>query len=551
MSCLLKLAQSWVLGALALTTLARGQAATQPTFNWTSIPGSTNLSWVDCYTAPLQCTRLNVPFNYSDTSAGEATLALIRVPSTLNGTADYRGPVLFNPGGPGVSGVDFVVQLGSLIAQAIGPQFDLVSFDPRGIENSVPPVSFFLSDAERQAFDLGPGATDATATPDALPRQWAHFQVFGHLAHDRQADFLPHVTTDNVARDMMTIVQAHGQENIRYWGISYGSVLGATFASMFPDKIERIIIDGVLDMEGYYKTDWALELLDTDKVFQAFIDGCFKAGPGACAFYDKSTDAIEKNISDLFKKVHAQPIPAYAPSLPMYGYVDHAVLKNAFFSAFYTPFSSFAPLAQGLAELQQGNGSTLFQIATPHTSEVVSAVACGDGEAVTDDPAALQKYFSANKHISKFFSEVVGIRTMCSGWPFHPNNFKGPIGGNTSFPMMLIGNTADPVTPVALAMKTSKSFPGSVVLTQDSPGHTSFTSPSECTLGHVQQYFVNGTLPPAGTVCPVTAPLFPPPSNASNATAPTRREVTASTPLGDLAEELRVSYAKVSRRWLL
>ena len=125
------------------------------------------------------------------------------------------------------------------------------------------------------------------------------------------------------------------------------------------------------------------------------------------------------------------------------------------------------------------------------------------------------------------------------------------------------------------AMKTSKSFPGSVVLTQDSPGvrilclliplesnlsrinllhnlqHTSFTSPSECTLGHVQQYFVNGTLPPAGTVCPVTAPLFPPPSNASNATAPTRREVTASTPLSDLAEELRVSYAKVARRWLL
>ncbi|KAF9473631.1 hypothetical protein BDN70DRAFT_997551 [Pholiota conissans] len=83
--------------------------------------------------------------------------------------------------------------------------------------------------------------------------------------------------------------------------------------------------------------------------------------------------------------------------------------------------------------------------------------------------------------------------------------------GNTSFPLLIIGNTADPVTPIAGAIKTSGSFPGSVVLTQDSLGHTSFAAPSNCTLAYVQQYFQNGKLPSPGVICPVTVPLFPGP----------------------------------------
>ncbi|KAF8896781.1 hypothetical protein CPB84DRAFT_1848139 [Gymnopilus junonius] len=362
MSAYLKKIQSAVLSAFSLLFLSEFHVLAQANFNWTSISGSSNLSWVDCYSPPIQCTRLNVPFNYSDPSAEEATLALIRIPSTLNGTADYRGPVLFNPGGPGSSGVDFIVQTGTLVAAAIGQEFDLVS-----ISNSVPLISFFETDAERAAFDLSSEATDSTAAPGILPSQWAHFQIFGHLAQDRDtAGFLPHVTTDNVARDMLTIVEAHGETMLKYWGISYGTVLGATFASMFPDKVERLIIDGVLDMEGYFATDWSTQLLDTDKLLQEFIN------------------AISKNIDALYQQVLAQPAVAYSPSEPQYGTVDHTTLKNAIFSSFYTPFSSFAPLAQGLADLKSGNGSVLFQLSFPHVSEVVAAVACGDGQAVTE-----------------------------------------------------------------------------------------------------------------------------------------------------------------------
>ncbi|KAF8956647.1 alpha/beta-hydrolase [Flammula alnicola] len=512
-----------LIGALSIIVWSSSRVLAQGNFDWGSIVASDNLTWVSCYTPPLQCSRLNAPMNYSDPTAGSFSLALIRIPSSLNGTAGYRGPVLFNPGGPGGSGVQAIVEMGAQLSAAIGPEFDVLSFDPRGVANSTPAISFFLTDAERAAFDFGPNSEDATATPDALPRQWANFQVLGHLAQDRDNGSLAHVTTDNVARDMLRIVEAHGETQLKYWGTSYGSVLGATFAAMFPDKVERLIIDGVLDMEGYYNTDWANEVLDTDKVLQGFFDGCFQAGPSACAFYANSSAAISRNLDALYNQVLAQPVPAYASSLPEYGVVDHATLKNAISSSFYTPYNSFATLAQGLADLQNGNGSVLFQLSSPYVSEDVAAIACGDGKQVTDDADALKAYAQSISNISSFSSIVAGIRTLCSGWRIHPDNFKGPIMGNTSFPLLIIGNTADPVTPLVGAKKTAQQFPGSVVLTQDSFGHTSFAAPSECTIGHVQQYFQNGTLPAAGTVCPVTAALFPAPSTVTSRAPAQRR----------------------------
>ncbi|KDR86162.1 hypothetical protein GALMADRAFT_132746 [Galerina marginata CBS 339.88] len=546
-----------VVVALHFILMSRSQVYAKTDFEGSALDAS-NLSWTSCYSSPLQCSRLTAPLNYSNPNAGSISLALIRIPSPLSGTPSYRGPILFNPGGPGGSGVQGIAAFGAQIATAVGPEFDVVSFDPRGVGNSTPSISFFNSDIERAAFDFGPNQVDAAATPDALPRQWAHFQVLGRLAQDRDNGILAHVTTDNVARDMLHIVEALGQTKLKYWGISYGSVLGATFASLFPDKVDRLIIDGlsihyrydldsdnmlgVLDMEGYYSSNWANEVLDTDKVLQAFFDGCFKAGPKACAFYDKSPAAISHNLDALYKKVIAQPIVAYSPSLPTYGIIDYATLKNAVFSSFYSPYNTFAPLAQGLSDLRNGNGSLLLQLSLPHANEVITAIACGDAIKITDDAAGLQKYTESISNISSFSSLIVATRILCSGWRIHPNNFRGPIKGNTSFPLLLIGNTADPVAPLSNAIKTSKSFPGSVVLTQDSPGHTSFSIPSECTIGYIKGYFQNGTLPTAGTVCSVAGDLFP---LASTSTA--RNTVQPRGSVQDVINALRISYGDASR----
>ncbi|KAJ3506934.1 hypothetical protein NLJ89_g6589 [Agrocybe chaxingu] len=492
-----------------------------PTFDWDSIAPSTTLNWITCYSEATQCTRLSVPVNYSDPSAGDATIALVRIPSPLGlaGSPSYRGPVLINPGGPGGSGVEYVLSpIGSDIASVIGEEFDLVGFDPRGVANSTPRIlSIFNNDVERVEFGLGydDWNMEVSSLP-TLPGRWARMQVFGRLAQGRDNGFLSHVTTDNVARDMMSIVSAHGREKLQYWGFSYGTVLGATFATLFPDNIERAILDGVLDLDGYYATEWINNIVDADKALQTFFAGCAAAGPDSCAFHSPQPSAIKQRLDALYKRVLRQPAPAYSPSFPQYGVLDYALLKSTIFIALYAPYQTFPTLAQALKLLEDGDASLLYQLAIPRGGETPAAVECADGKPVSDSPATLAEYAKQASLKSSFGSQAASVRLLCSGWKIHPNSFKGPITANTSHPLLIIGNTADPITPLAAAKQAVKAFPGSVLLTQDTPGHTSVAAPSECTYRHVRNYFLNGTLPIAGTICNVTTPLFPPRSTNGN-----------------------------------
>ncbi|CAA7269867.1 unnamed protein product [Cyclocybe aegerita] len=490
-------------------------------FDWDSIAPSTTLNWVSCYSEATQCTRLSVPFNYSDPGAGSAAIALLRIPSPLGlaGSPSYRGPVLINPGGPGGSGVEYALSsVGSDIASVIGEEFDVIGFDPRGVANSTPRIlSIFNSDVERAEFGLGYNDWDMEVSSlPTLPGRWARMQVFGRLAQGRDNGFLSHVTTDNVARDMMSIVKAHGREKLQYWGFSYGTVLGATFAALFPDNIERAILDGVLYFDGYYATDRINDIVDADKTLQTFFDACAAAGPDSCAFHSPQPSAIKQRLNALYERVLRQPVPAYSSSFPQYGVLDYALLKSTIFSMLYAPYLAFPILAQGLKLLEDGDASLLYQLATPRGGEVTAVVNCADGTPVSDSPAALAEYAKQASMKSSFGSQVAAVRLLCSGWKIHPNSFKGPITANTSYPLLIIGNTLDPITPLAAAKEAVKAFPGSVLLTQDSPGHASVTTPSECTYRHVRNYFLNGTLPIVGTICNVTTPLFPPRSANGN-----------------------------------
>ncbi|KAF9021989.1 alpha/beta-hydrolase [Hymenopellis radicata] len=443
---------------------------------------------------------------------------------------DYRGAVLINPGGPGGSGVIVLQTFGPLAAALIGAQYDIVSFDPRGVGASTPRFEFFLTEAERALWLANPYAystvLNVTNDPLALPRMWANSHVLGQMAKDRDTSgILEYGGTDNVARDMLRITEANGQDMLLYYGVSYGATLGATFASMFPDRVGRMVIDGVPDVQGYYASnDWRNGVLDADRAMQTFFNGCYSAGPNNCAFYASSPSEIESNLNALYASVLGSPVPVYSPSSPAYGVVDYSILRNAVKIALSTPFASFSILAQGLTELAAGNGTIIYEMQLDglpfecssssatylNTWEAQFAVACGDGVEVTDSVADLEEYWKEVSGISTFADTIIWVRVGCSGWKVHrEGRFLGPISGNTSFPLLVIGNTADPVTPLASAKNVSKAFPGSVVLTQDSPGHTSTVATSTCLYSYISACFQNGTLPAEGTVCAVDEELFP------------------------------------------
>ncbi|KAF8181954.1 Alpha/Beta hydrolase protein [Mycena galopus ATCC 62051] len=364
--------------------------------------------------------------------AGTASIAITRYPANCT-ESEYRGPVLVNPGGPGGSGVDFVVASGASLSTIVGEQYDIVGFDPRGVSYSTPTVYFFETDVER-ALWMPPSANiiypalDQSA--DAVAQQWARAQIIGQLAVNRnEKNYIQYMTTDNTARDMLRITEAFGPafDKLQYWGVSYGSVLGSTFAAMFPDKVGRVVIDGVLDMEAWYTANLTRETVDTDKDLESFIDGCAIAGPEACAFYAPSSAEITANLNALYTSIKIQPVPVITPV--SYGVVDYTFLKNFIFQALYQPYEFFVPLAQALADLAKGNATTMYAATeappfececnstTPfhdNEYEAVLAVSCGDATPESDTITELQAFFAAEATLSSFADLWSNWRIVCS-----------------------------------------------------------------------------------------------------------------------------------------
>ncbi|KAK7468330.1 hypothetical protein VKT23_002845 [Stygiomarasmius scandens] len=500
-----------------LTVLHAVVAQNATDFDWTSIEPSTTISWVDCYSG-FQCARFQVPLNYSNPDVGSAAIAIIKLNATMENGMEYGGPIFMNPGGPGGSGVSFVLEAGKFLQEETGNQFDLIGFDPRGVVLSTPSVTVFQSAAESLTWFVQE-SSDLNSTSEALPEYWARYQAFGQAARARDNGILNFVTTGNVARDMLGMAEALGQEKLQYYGASYGTVLGATFATLFPDRIGRMVLDGCVDTEGYFGSDFdaaTSPILDADKAMQTFFDGCHSAGPDACDFYASSPSEIAAKLEAIYASLRSQPIPVFTGDT--FGILTYDILRGVIFTAITAPYTQFKQLATGLAELSNGNGTTIFEMissgnpasAVPALSlEALPAILCSDADPNNATVSELRATMAA---INSTFAGVLVVpgKAVCAGWRVHPDDrFQGPVGANTSNPLLFIGNTADPRTPLASAMKTSSMFPGSTVLVQDSPGHSSLVASSNCTSQHLRNYFATGQLPPEGTVCQVDEELFP------------------------------------------
>ncbi|KAG7094139.1 hypothetical protein E1B28_007751 [Marasmius oreades] len=547
---------------LALTSVAfaaENDTQSWSEASWLQIQPSKDLKWIDCYTG-LQCARLQVPLNYSDPGGETAAIALTRLPANVSSadSTEYLGPILFNPGGPGGSGVDLIVELGAKLQVILGPRFDLVGFDPRGIHRSTPAISFYESTEERLMWNFTPEIELNRSDTMSIAAFVARAQITGSLAAQRDKNVLAHMNTDHTARDMLSINAAYGRDKIQYWGFSYGSILGATFAAMFPDKIHRLAIDGVMDSDAdYYNMRWLGNVLDTDKTLHWFFKACLEEGPEACPFHEPSIEAMENKLNAIYASLIKSPIPVQTSK--SYGLADYPALRTVLYNLFYAP-AAWPAMAQGLQDLSKGNATILYSIFDqprfkcscdttpfPPAPEALVALTCNDGEVVPSGLEEAERHYNeAVSNFGSWASLFAGFRNSCGGWPrsLPKNQFRGPVTAqNTSVPLLIIGNTADPATPIEGARNVTSKFPGSVLLTQDSPGHASINAPSTCTAMHVREYFVNGTLPPEGTVCPMDGFIFK--------KAPASKRGETSREAAEILEALKsIASSRVDRRRL-
>lgn len=275
-------------------------------------------------------------------------------------------------GGPGGSGVDLLLGYRSLPGQIFGEQYNVVSFDPRGVNNSGPSLDCFSGNAEaRLAFSRlhSTGATNVSST--SLEEQYYSSSIYGEWCNNAVETESSHgyfVTTPAVAHDLLTFTEAEAQvagqspSDAKLWGygISYGTIIGSTFASMFPDRVGRMILDGVLDAEQYYNNDWRDNVDQVDEAMEKFSSLCHSAGLENCSFWGPTPADITAKMDGLIHQLQDHPVPVSGvQSLGLPTMVTYSDLKALFLDTLYVPLAKFPIMADILHRLERGDVSDL------------------------------------------------------------------------------------------------------------------------------------------------------------------------------------------------
>ncbi|KDN37254.1 alpha/beta-hydrolase [Tilletiaria anomala UBC 951] len=512
----------------------------------------------------FECGRLSAPLNYlnSTTDRRRASIYVTRYkarvaehPQELTRREDVLGTIVLNPGGPGGSGVDFMttprpvannLTFSDLFNQLTKGRYDYLSFDPRGVGRTWPRANCWKSPADSCVNNMVRASQGMYGSikggGDAhLGELLAEMELVSQVCaqNEETRDTLQYIGTTATARDMRLLYTAVGDTGLNYWGFSYGSTLGATFADMFPSEVRRLVIDGVMQPAYYYQGLWNDTFINTDGVLDGFYDECAKAGDecalakglGSRAGLKKShhqhlVDTIRGKVERLYERLGQKPVVVANATHP--GLLTWSDLHDTIFHALYAPVSWNA-LAQDLQRLIDGDPVPFFEKhglkpcetgaithRKPSSAEATVAITCGDtGRRFVQRPTVkywkvfLKQMFRLSHHFGATFSESI----QCHGsWQIHSNEpWLGDFTSPTAHPLLMIGNSYDPVTPYANAVVMSSLFPNSSAVLRRGYGHCSISQKSRCIEHIVGDYFLDGTLPPNGTVCDVDSwdqPLF-------------------------------------------
>ncbi|KAH6640234.1 TAP-like protein-domain-containing protein [Chaetomium tenue] len=453
------------------------------TFDWSTITPTPSLHYHPCYNHTFRCARLQVPLDWrhpdtaEDDDGPHAALAIITLPATVPATDPaYGGPVLINGGGPAGPnaegslirpGCGTMIWSGSIRAGCGGPR------RRRGVAEL----------CERVAGEEGENS------------------VFNHMS------------TASVARDMLEVVEkSHellvkegngtgkacggGEEpKLQYLGLSYGSILGSTFASMFPDRVGRMVVDGIADAEDFNLGQRAKNINDAEDAVDALYRTCFDAGE-LCPLYqttDTSAASIRARVDALIQDLEENPVPAIHNGRVYL--VTSLFIREEIRQSLYTPIPKFDPLSRSLAGALAGNFSLILSNPAVLGTDTRPAV-CTEPPS-TSPSDAFTNSFEANLGIACGDSQALAGDRTDPAWAAAT---VARIANQA--PLLILSSRTDHVTPLANAHRLSSLHGGSAVVVQESVGHGALISAvSQCTWELVRAYFRTGAVPRNGTVC--------------------------------------------------
>jgi len=437
----------------------------------------------------LQCARLEVPLDYAAPAGRTAQIAVLRHVSTDRARI---GSLVLNPGGPGGSGTQAAAYASATLG---GGPFDVVGFDPRGIGASTPRVDCLTpaeSLVERTDLDVDPSPAGVAAA-EAETRDY----VARCVARSGGADVLANVGTRDVARDLDVLRAALGERRLTYFGTSYGTLLGSTYAEMFPGNVRALVLDGAVDPAQPVVEEDIDQLAAFQGAFDAYAVQCARAPD--CPLGTDPARATA-TFQALTRPLVGSPIPVGAGRV--LGYPD-AVAATV--GSLYNPLGRPA-LTEALRALARGDGGTLLALADTFFGtvdrDITLAVRCVDDERVTDRAEVVdvgRRMLAAAPFADPGVS-VVGALNACAFWPVPPTTTPHLPRVSGLPPVLVVSTTGDPATPYRAGVVLADAL-GGVLLTVEGTQHGVVAQGYPCVDELVADYLVELRLPPRGVRC--------------------------------------------------
>ena len=339
------------------------------------------LDWSDCE-GRAECATLTVPLDYEQPTGEKIELALLKVPAL---SADARiGSLVVNPGGPGAPGTSYAAQADQVFRSPLLEQFDIVGFDPRGTGASAPVDC--LDDAQLDDF-LASDPDPDTAAEEREYLGWV--QKIGSGCAQLSGDLAQHVSTVEAARDMDVLRSALGESTMTYFGASYGTKLGATYADLFPDRVGRMVLDGAVDLSISSRELSLEQAAGFETALRSFVQSCIDKG--SC-FLGDSVDQGLSRIEDLVTGIDRSPLSTdldgreltvgnafYGIVAPLYNRDYWFILTEALKSAFDGDGSILLRLSDLYSSRNESGGYS------DNSAEAIYAINC------LDDPYAIPR----------------------------------------------------------------------------------------------------------------------------------------------------------------
>lgn len=451
-----------------------------------------SIEWVSCERLAMaaggtECGYLTVPMDWSKPSGQKIKLAVSRNKSTVP-AARYQGVMLVNPGGPGGSGLAFSA-LKDLLPEGSGEAYDWIGFDPRGVGDSQPALSCIEDYAEGKRPPYVPAKKGDG--PTASEKSWLkRSKKYAKACAAKYGPLLQNMRTVDWARDMDALRGALGVEKINYLGFSYGTYLGQVYATMYPQRVRRMIFDGIVDPRGV----WYQGQLSQDRAFEKVANQFFAwiARNNATYKLGTSAEAVRAKYLAVVKDLRTKRVDGIGANEWTDTFV-HAMYAESLWPDAAHAFASWV-IKGDMTSARRAHADA----AEPEDNvfAVYNAVQCSDARWPSKYSTWRKDAFRTAKQAPILTWSNVWFNTACIFWPGTPGK-PVAVNGAAAPPILLLNATLDGATPYSGAVEVRKRFPRSVLIAeQDATTHSGSTlGGNKCIDRRIADYLKSGKLP--------------------------------------------------------